>query len=213
MLGKALVLISVFAIPVSAGAGEPAYTAFAGSSYAIEHVEVIDGLGSPPKYDLTVVVTNGAIAALGPSKMISPPPGLRVVDGRGNTLMPGIVGMHEHLYYETGDDIPSTGVTGFLSAPKLYLAGGVTTARTTGSLDTYGEIELKKRITDGRAVGPDLDVTGPYLSGPAEPLLMVQYASLSSPQDARETVDFWTDRKSTRLNSSHSDSSRMPSSA
>jgi len=181
-------------VPETSQAGAPHYTSFADRSFAIAHVKVVDGLGNAPKHDWTVVVKDGKIFAAGPSDALTMEPGMRVVDGRGKSLIPGIVGMHEHLYYEApGDDLPSIAAEMLFSAPKLYLAAGVTTARTTGSLDTYGEIELKKRITSGAMAGPDLDVTGPYLSGPSEPMLL-QYASLNSPQDARDTVDFWTAR-------------------
>ncbi len=194
---KRLVLLLAAAcvvLPGTARADVPPYVSFTDPSFAIAHVQVVDGLGGAAKRDWTVVVKDGKIAAAGPAHAVAVEPGLRVVDGRGKTVIPGIVGMHEHLYYEApSDDLPSIGAEMLYSAPKLYLAGGVTTARTTGSFDTYGELELKKRITSGTMVGPGLDVTGPYLSGPAEPLLL-QYASLSSPQDARETVNFWTAR-------------------
>jgi imidazolonepropionase-like amidohydrolase len=186
-----LFFAALFAVPTQLRAA-PNFTSFLDTSFAIEHVEVVDGLGTPAQRDWTVVVNHGMIAAAGPSASVAVAPGTRVVDGSGESLMPGIVGMHEHLYYETNENIGGV-PTMLFSAPKLYLAGGVTTARTTGSLETYAELNLKTRIASGAEPGPDLDVTGPYLSGPKEPLL-IQYASLSSPQDARETVDFWTAR-------------------
>lgn len=186
-----LFVAALFAFPKQVYAAHT-FTSFSDASFAIEHVAVIDGLGTPAKRDWTVVVDHGTISAAGPSARVAIPPGLRAIDGRGESLMPGIVGMHEHLYYETNEHMAGS-PTMLFSAPKLYLAGGVTTARTTGSLETYAELNLKTRIASGAEPGPDLDVTGPYLSGPKEPLL-IQYASLSSPQDARETVDFWTAR-------------------
>jgi imidazolonepropionase-like amidohydrolase len=186
-----LFFAALFAVPVLVRAA-PSFTSFPDTSFAIEHVELVDGIGTPAKRDWTVVVDHGKIAAAGPSGSVAVAPGTRVVDGRGESLMPGIVGMHEHLYYETSEQMAEA-PTMLFSAPKLYLAAGVTTARTTGSLETYAELNLKTRIASGGEPGPDLDVTGPYLSGPKEPLL-IQYASLNSPQDARETVDFWTAR-------------------
>jgi imidazolonepropionase-like amidohydrolase len=182
----------LIAASLTADAAEGTFTAFPDRSYAIEHVELIDGLGTPARRDWTVVVENGIISAVGPSATTTVAQGIRVIDGHGKSLMPGIVGMHEHLYYETNETMREA-PTMLFSAPKLYLAAGVTTARTTGSFETYAELNLKRRIESGLEPGPDLDVTGPYLSGPNEPLL-TQYASLSSPQDARETVDFWTSR-------------------
>ena len=182
----------LIAATLRADAAEATFTAFPDKAFAIEHVELIDGLGTPARRDWTVVVENGTITSVGPSAATAVAQGVRVIDGRGKSLTPGIVGMHEHLYYETNEAMREA-PTMLFSAPKLYLAAGVTTARTTGSLETYAELNLKHRIETGLEPGPDLDVTGPYLSGPKEPLL-TQYASLSSPQDARETVDFWTSR-------------------
>ena len=45
-------------------------------------------------------------------------------------------------------------------------ANGVTTMRTTGSVETYTDLSLKREIDAGHLVGPHLDVTGPYLEGP-----------------------------------------------
>jgi imidazolonepropionase-like amidohydrolase len=192
MVRQSLLVMSAWLIAatVTADAAETTFSAFPDKSYAIEHVELIDGLGTHPRRDWTVLVENGIIGSVGPSASTAVAQGLRVVDGRSKSLMPGIVGMHEHLYYETNETMREA-PTMLFSAPKLYLAAGVTTARTTGSMETYAELNLKGRIESGAEPGPDLDVTGPYLSGPNEPLL-TQYASLSSPQDARATVDFWT---------------------
>jgi imidazolonepropionase-like amidohydrolase len=168
------------------------YAAFPDRTFAITNVTVIDGLGSAPKADWTVTVADGKIERAGPATATVVPPGTRVIDGRGMTLIPGIVGLHEHLYYEI-DERMASAPTMLFSAPKLYLAAGVTSARTTGSLETYAELNLKRRIDSGSEPGPYLDVTGPYLSGPNDPLL-IQQAALSSPEDAKGTVDFWTDR-------------------
>ncbi len=188
----ALFVVGVVVQVLTATAASAVYTSFSDTAFRIEHVSVIDGLGTPVKRDWTVVVKGGRIAAAGPASSVAQSSGVRVIDGRGKTLIPGIVGLHEHLYYEVSDAMESAPTMVF-SAPKLYLAGGVTTARTTGSFETYAELNLKNRIDSGAEPGPALDVSGPYLSGPGEPLL-TQYASLSSPQDARETVDFWSAR-------------------
>lgn len=168
-----------------------AFTAFDDTGFAFVHAILLSGHGDV-KRDWTVVVRDGLIIEVGPSAAVRLAPGTKIVDATGDSLVPGLVGMHEHLYAELGDNV-STSPTMLVSAPRLYLAAGVTTARTTGSLETYSELELKKRIDAGAEPGPTLDVTGPYLSGPAEPLI-TQYASLRSPEDATQTVDFWTDR-------------------
>jgi hypothetical protein len=78
------------------------------------------------------------------------------------------------------------------SAPRLYLAGGVTTMRTTGSVETYADLNLKRAIDEGKLPGPHIDVTGPYLEGPNSYFL--QMHQLSGPDEARQMVDYWADR-------------------
>ena len=118
-----------------------------------------------------------------------------MLDLTGKTVMPGLVGMHEHLFYPT----PGDGTPGYQqmysqmadSAPRLYLAGGVTTARTTGSVEPYTDLALKKAIDAGETPGPKLLVTGPYLDG--TPSLGPQLHSLEGPEDAARTVNYWAD--------------------
>src|SRR5438105_7298804 len=78
------------------------------------------------------------------------------------------------------------------SAPRLYLAGGVTTMRTTGSVEPYTDLALKREIDAGHLVGPHLDVTGPYLEGPGA--FFIQNHQITSPEDARREVAFWADQ-------------------
>src|SRR5262249_40765662 len=119
--------------------------------------------------------------------------GVTVLDLRGHSVMPGIVGMHEHLFYLPRRVVTATGgyeppaffqPTRF-SASRLYLAAGVTTARTAGTPDPYGDLQLKSDIEAGIVPGPHLDVTGPYLGAAAPP---------SGPEGARRTVAFWAER-------------------
>ena len=63
------------------------------------------------------------------------------------------------------------------SAPRLYLAAGVTTMRTTGSVEPYADLNLKREIDAGKLVGPHLDVTGPYLEGADSPFIQMHHLS------------------------------------
>jgi imidazolonepropionase-like amidohydrolase len=127
---------------------------------AITHVRVIDGTGSPGKDDQTLIIRAGRIDAVGNAAAIAPPPGAHVIDGRGRTLMPGLVGMHEHLFYQA-DEI---GVPAQAAFARLYLASGVTTIRTAGTVDFKGDLRIKERIDSGELPGPKVHVTGPYLN-------------------------------------------------
>ena len=109
----------------------------------LTHVRVIDGTGAPARDDQTIVVRDGRIASLGDAASIQTPAGAQVVDLSGKTVIPGLVMMHEHLYYPTGP-----GVYGNLteSFTRLYLAGGVTSMRTAGNSNGYGEINIANEI-------------------------------------------------------------------
>jgi imidazolonepropionase-like amidohydrolase len=153
---------------------------------ALEHVRVIDGTGAPAKPDQTIVISSGKIAEIGNTGSVKIPEGANRLDLTGYSAIPGLVGMHDHLFYPGGGtlyhDMP-------FSFPRLYLATGVTTIRTTGSIETYLDLEVKKAIDAGTAIGPKINATGPYLEGKGAPIL--QLHELSGPDDAVRTVDYW----------------------
>jgi imidazolonepropionase-like amidohydrolase len=159
----------------------------------LEHARLIDGTGSAPQEDMRVDIAGGKITAVQSANMHTPyPPNAKVLDMTGKTLIPGLVGMHEHLFYPAPQQ-PEGGVALYLeaadSAPRLYLAGGVTTARTAGSMEPYTDLELKQEIDAGQRPGPKLDVTGPYLEGKGT--FAVQMHQLADAEDAARTVDYW----------------------
>jgi len=160
---------------------------------ALTHVRVIDGTGAPARADQTVVIKDGAIAAVGPSASTPPPDGATVIDGTGKSVMPGIVMVHEHLYYPTGANPGIYGTFG-VSFLRLYLAGGVTTMRTGGNLDGFLDLNLKQRAERGEIAGPAIDATAPYLNGP-NPFL--QMYALKDEADARRHVNYWADAGAT----------------
>jgi imidazolonepropionase-like amidohydrolase len=159
----------------------------------LEHVRLIDGTGSAPQEDMRIDIAGGKITAVqAASAHSSYPPNAKVLEMTGKTVIPGLVGMHEHLFYPTPQK-PEGGVALYGeapdSAPRLYLAGGVTTARTAGSLEPYTDLELKREIDAGLLPGPKLDVTGPYLEGKGS--FAVQMHTLADADDAARTVDYW----------------------
>jgi imidazolonepropionase-like amidohydrolase len=155
---------------------------------ALTHVRVIDGTGAAAVEDQTLVLSAGKIASVAAAATAKIPKTAQVLDLSGYTVIPGLVGMHEHLFYPIGDGI--YGEMGF-SFPRLYLAGGVTTMRTTGSLEPYTDLEIKKKIDTGESPGPKMHVTGPYLEGAGS--WAVQLHQLKGPEDAAATVNFWLD--------------------
>jgi imidazolonepropionase-like amidohydrolase len=125
---------------------------------ALNHVRVIDGTGAAPREDQTVVISKGKIESVSDAASANVPKDAQVLDLHGYSVIPGLVGMHDHLVYPMGNGI--FGEMAF-SFPRLYLAGGVTTIRTTGALEPYTDIELKKQIDKGETPGPKIHVTGP----------------------------------------------------
>ncbi|HZP64052.1 MAG TPA: amidohydrolase, partial [Terriglobales bacterium] len=69
---------------------------------ALEHVRVIDGAGNQPAEDQTIVINHGKIESVGPSDRATIPPNARRMQLSGHTVIPGLVGMHEHLFYPSG---------------------------------------------------------------------------------------------------------------
>ena len=158
---------------------------------ALTNARVIDGTGAPAREGYTLVLRDGLIAAMGPTANTPPPVGARVIDLTGKSVLPGLVMVHEHLFYPTGP-----GVYGQLgqSFARLYLAGGVTTMRTGGNMNGFMDFTLVKRVEAGEVAGPAIDATAPYVNGPNP---FVQMTALTTPGAATRHVDYWADAGAT----------------
>jgi imidazolonepropionase-like amidohydrolase len=161
------------------------------SVVALTNVRVIDGTDAPARANQTLVIRNGIIAAVGDAGKVTVPPGAQELDLAGKSVLPGLVQVHEHLYYPTGPGVYGNLVESFV---KLYLAGGVTSMRTGGNMNGYGELNIKNAIDRGDAVGPWIDATAPYLNGP-NPFRQMQ--TLKDATDARRFVNWWVDQGAT----------------
>jgi imidazolonepropionase-like amidohydrolase len=164
---------------------------------ALTNVRIIDGTGAAAQENRTIVIRAGRIDAIIDGAAATPA-GAQVIDLHGRTIIPGLVGMHNHLMYTASinlddeDKIPQPGffVTEIaFSAPRLYLAAGVTTMRTTGSIEPYTDLNIRRLIETMQIPGPHLDVTGPYLEGPDS--FFPQLAYMPDVAKVRKTVDFW----------------------
>jgi len=196
---RLFVMLTASAASVSAQPARPAlgnavrqYVAIDTALLALTHVRVIDGTGAPARDDQTIVIRNGIIAALGPSSSVTAPAGARVLDLTGKSVIPGMVMVHEHLYYPSGGGTYSNLSESFT---RLYLAGGVTSMRTGGNTNGYGEIAIKRAIDAGQKPGPWIDATAPYLQGPG--MGVGQMYELKDAADARRMVNFWADAGAT----------------
>ncbi|HMI52052.1 MAG TPA: amidohydrolase family protein [Candidatus Saccharimonadales bacterium] len=167
--------------------------------FVLNHVRVIDGTGAAPAEDQAIVVAHGKIQSISPAASAQFPQDVKILDCSGFSVIPGLVGMHNHLFYTNSAAIQSRNgrleEPGFLvaelayTAPRLYLAAGVTTMRTTGSVEPYSDLKIKNRIDANLMPGPSIDATAPYLEG--TPTFVGQVHELSGPDDARQMVDFW----------------------
>jgi enamidase len=176
--------------PPEAQAARPAqrttYIAWDQPVILIRGVRLVDGTGAPAREGMSVLIRDGRIAEVGTVAEVAAPDGAEVIDGAGKTLTPGLVLMHEHMFYPTGH--ANYGEMSF-SFPRLYLAGGVTTMRTAGSMSPYADLNLRDSIAAGQTPGPDMDVTAPYLNGPGLPILQVN--ALQGADDAERMVNYW----------------------
>lgn len=209
-LAMAAAVLAVAAMSAAAGAGvavrvartaQPArpalsdavkaYVRTSAAVVALTNARVIDGTGAPARAGQTIVIRDGRIDAVGDAGQVRIPEGAEVIDLAGRSVLPGLVMMHEHLYYPTGP-----GVYGQLgeSFSRLYLAGGVTTMRTGGNMNGYMDLNLKRAIEGGQKAGPAIDATAPYVNGPNT---FQQMTAVTTPDAARRHVAYWADQGAT----------------
>jgi imidazolonepropionase-like amidohydrolase len=164
---------------------------------AITHARVIDGTGAAARDDQTILIREGKIDSVG---TVSIPSDAKVIDGTGRSVIPGLVDMHGHMFYTAGNvyhqdgSLAMGGITlneMFYTYPRLYLAAGVTSVRTTGSIEPYTDLNLKRWIDRGLVPGPKMDVTSPYMEG--EGTMFPQMHEITSPTDAQKTAAYWAD--------------------
>ncbi len=127
---------------------------------AIHHIRLIDGTGQTIE-PATVIVREHTIATAGPSRTTSMPRGATRVNGRGLTLLPGLIDCHVHLCWRGEADVvkaveQETPIETLLKASRSAgqtLEAGVTTVRDVGSRD-HLIFALKKAIDNGLTPGP-----------------------------------------------------------
>src|SRR4030095_5812340 len=192
MKSKICVLVILLAAAVSSYAQQDRqqFIRTEASVIALTHVRVIDGTGATALDDQTLVISGGKIQSIEPAATAKIPGNAQTLDLTGYTILPGLVGMHNHMFFPMGGSPPMYSNMGS-SFPRLYLALGVTTIRTSGSIAPYTDLEIKRLIDSGRMIGPKMHVTAPYLEGPGAFTPVMH--ELTGPEDARRMVNFWAD--------------------
>jgi imidazolonepropionase-like amidohydrolase len=127
---------------------------------AIHHTRLIDGTGTVLDR-ATVVVRGSQIVAAGPSRTVTIPKGATRIDGRGLTVIPGLIDCHVHLCLGGEPDV----VAAVESEQPFYtllksskhahatVEAGFTTVRDVGSRD-HSIFALKQAIEAGVIPGP-----------------------------------------------------------
>jgi imidazolonepropionase-like amidohydrolase len=194
----AAIALAILAAPPAPAAAQPvtalappvrAFLASEATHFVIRDVVLIDGTGAPARPGMSVEVRDGRITRVAPAAQLRDAAGAEIIDGSGHTLIPGLVMLHEHMFYPSGGGRYNTNEQSF---PPLYLAGGATTIRTGGSLDPYSDLRTRQLIAEGRIPGPRMDVTGPYLEGAGG--FIRSFPQLATPAQARAHVNFWMDQ-------------------
>ena len=189
-----LLLICIFPLSFAQAPDRQQYIRTEAPVIALTHVRVIDGTGAAAKDDQTIVVKDGKIQSVESSPSAKVPGNAQTMDLTGYTVLPGLVGMHDHMFFPMGGTPPMYSDMGS-SFPRLYLANGVTTIRTTGSVAPYTDLEIKKLIDAGRMIGPKMHITAPYLEGNGSFTPVMH--TLADANDARRMVNFWADQGAT----------------
>jgi imidazolonepropionase-like amidohydrolase len=116
----------------------------------IRGATIVTVAGSRPVSDGIVVVRGDRIADVGPAAATEIPPDARIIEARGQYLIPGLIEMHAHASKTRA------------SALGLFVANGVTTIRDMGG-DHEELLRWRRDMNDGRRVGPRMLIAGPYL--------------------------------------------------
>lgn len=132
-----------------------------GTPIAFTNVTVLPMDGDRRLPEQTVIVQDGRIAMMGPTRRTPVPAGTTRIDGRGKFLMPGLAEMHAH--------VPPGSPTQEQLADImfLYVANGITTIR--GMLGAPYQIQLKEQLASGAMLGPRLFPAAPSLNGTSAP--------------------------------------------
>jgi imidazolonepropionase-like amidohydrolase len=153
------------------------------SNIALSNVKVIDGTGNPSKNSQTVLIQSGIIVDIGNANEIQITDDFYEINLAGKTIIPGIIGMHNHMR------IPRSAMLS--TSPKLYLASGVTTIQTCGTGNPNEELAIAKSIERGEQPGPEIINSGPYFTGPEGKTNFVRFTNEKA---VRDTIQYWANK-------------------
>jgi imidazolonepropionase-like amidohydrolase len=194
----AAIVSAWWATPSGIVRAQRAAPAAADGALAIVGGFLIDGFGGPPLPDSIVLIKGDQIVAVGEEGRLAVPPGARVVDANGFTVMPGLVDTHVHLDILGHGDYPTWHemVRGNYaevmerSAAQL-LAHGVTTARDAGG-ELGPSVKTRERIQRGEIPGPRMLVSGGWIQNWPDEQARRHYRRFNlnahTPEEARQAA-------------------------
>ena len=150
------------------------------SNIALINVKIIDGTGNQSRESQTVLIKNGRIINIGSSDEIVVSKESFSINLKGKTLIPGIIGMHNHMR------IPRSAMLS--TSPRAYLGCGVTTIQTCGTGNPYEELAIAKSINKGEQPGPEIINSGPYFTGPEGKSNFIRF---TDEKMVRDTIKYW----------------------
>jgi len=160
----------------------------------IKNVKIIDGTGGSAKVGQDVLLVNNRIEFIGKSSENKYGGEKREIDGTGKTLIPGLIMMHEHLFHAKPFFGSFKAVHMANTFPQMYLAGGVTTMRTAGSLEASSDLNVKNLISKGLRIGPDIDVSTPHVEREGLENFIPQLQSLYGDESIENWLNYWFDK-------------------
>jgi imidazolonepropionase-like amidohydrolase len=173
-------VVSLLAASVLIPAPAPAQAsrgALTRGTFAVTDVSVVPMTRDTVLPGFTVLVRDGRIATLGPSRSLKLPARTRRVNGQGKFLIPGLADMHTHLFSD--DAVPDSVAPDELG---VMLANGVTAIRLM--IGTPEHLRLRQEITAGRTLGPQLWVASPQFAGKQ----FDNGIAITTPEQARAAV-------------------------
>jgi len=170
-----IALTATSALPAAAAPGSSPTAAV--SVYVLKPTRVFDGTDPKPHEGWIVVVRGERIESAGPSSNTSPPPEGTVIDLPGDTLMPGLIEGHSHLFLHPYNETPwddqvlheslALRTARATVAAKATLLAGFTTVRDLGTEGAgYADVGLKQAIEQGIIPGPRMLVATRALVAP-----------------------------------------------
>lgn len=140
------ILVALVALPGPVDAQERPPAA---PDLLLHGVSVVDGVQAEPRVDVSILVRDGRIEAIGPRATVQAPAGATQLELEGYWVVPGLLDAHSHL--------------NTLDAARRALESGVTTIRTAG-VGGYADVALRDAVRGGWLAGPDILATGVYVT-------------------------------------------------